>query len=408
MGWHAGCTWASVTLRGASFSLFAAMALGALSASISVTSGCTEDPPFTLGTGGTGGGSADGGAGGAFIDNGAELFGALEAELVANCGECHEPGGIADTPFLAGPDRYESILSWPGIVVPTAEDSLLVTYSVDGNGHTGTNIDAVEGDFQDRVREWLAAEAANISNPIDDGQSIDPITPILGLNVIYLSPLDNALEGVAIAFTAEELTENSLKLANIQVFTTAATGVHLVHPVFAVYPKGEDGSADPVDSFGDLDQRFDENTADPMGVGIVILTNWQAEAKLGLGFELAEPHSAMMGTGGGGGGVVAGGCTAVGEFDDNVAPTLQARCVGCHGGNDAGATGAVDMSDLQTNSALTCAQVKNRVNLGTPANSQLFVTTDPDGNASHPFKFGGDASMWNDFKDDVTVWINAE
>jgi hypothetical protein len=408
MSWHNGCTRRSVALRSSFIQLVGIGALGVLSASVSVTSGCEEDPPFTLGTGGSGGDSSQGGAGGAFVDNGAELFAELEAEFVANCAECHEPGGIADTPFLAGPNRYESMLSWPGIVVPTAEESLLLTYSITGVGHTGTNVDAIEGEFQQRVTEWLEAEAAAISNPVTDGAAIDPITPILGLNVIYLTPLDYELEGVAVTFTAEELTPNSLKLSNLQVFTTAATGVHLVHPVFAVYPKGEDGTVDPVDSFADLDQRFDENTAESLGVGLVILTNWEPEAKLGLGFELAEPHTSGQGVGGGGGGgPLGGGCVAVTEFEDNVVAALQ-PCLQCHGGNNTGATSAVDMSELGSNPAATCGQVKNRVNLDTPAQSQLFLVTNPDGNASHPFKFNGNAGNWNNFMTDVTVWINAE
>lgn len=396
-----------MALRSSFLQLVGIGALGVLSASVSVVGGCEEAPPFTLGTGGSGGESGQGGAGGAFVDQGPEMFAALEAEFVANCAECHEPGGIADTPFLAGPDRYESVLSWPGIVVPESSDSILLNWSITGSGHTGTNVDAIENDFQQRVTDWLDAEAAAIANPVTDGAVIDPITPILGLNVIYLTPLDSELEGVAVTFTAEELTANSLKLSNMQVFTTAATGVHLVHPVFAVYPKGGDGSIDPVDSFADLDQRFDENTADPLGVGLVILTNWEPEAKLGLGFELAEPHTSGQLVGGGGGGVVSGGCTAVTEFEDNVVAALQ-PCLQCHGGGNTGATSAVDMSELGTNPAATCGQVKNRVNLTTPAQSQLFLVTNPDGNASHPFKFNGNAGNWNNFMTDVTVWINAE
>jgi len=35
-----------------------------------------------------------------------------------------DAGGIADTPFLAGPDVYATIVSWPGLVVKDAKVTL--------------------------------------------------------------------------------------------------------------------------------------------------------------------------------------------------------------------------------------------------------------------------------------------
>lgn len=388
-----------------------AVVLGVLS---SVGPGCGEADPFTLtGGGNQGGGSSNsgtGGSGGVFVDNGKELFAGLEADLVTACGDCHETGGIADTPFLAGPDRYESILSWPGIVVKNPDDSLFNTYAITGSGHSGSNLDTAPGDLQARVQAWLEAEAAAISAPINQTPSLDPVTPILGFNAIYLTPLDPALEGVAVTFTAEELTPTSLKLDQIQIHTTSKTGVHIVHPVFAVYPKGKDGSADPSDSFADVDARIDESTSTSLGVGLVILTNWESGAKLGIGFEVVEPYSSGMGGGGGGagGGTAMGPCNAQAEFDASAKPLLQQRCFGCHGGNNGSATAALDMSDLQTDSSAACGQIKNRINTGSPNDSQIFVTTDPNGNASHPYKFGGDDGLFDTFRTQVSLWITAE
>ena len=53
-------------------------------------------------------------------------------------------------------------------------------------------------------------------------------------------------------------------------------------------------------------------------------------------------------------------------------------------------------------------RILNRVDLNNPAQSQLFITTDPGGNASHPFKFGGNAGNFNNFRDSVSQWITAE
>ncbi|MFO0555849.1 MAG: hypothetical protein U0271_46155 [Polyangiaceae bacterium] len=379
--------------------------------------GCSDNGPINLGTGGGDGGSASnggsgtGGAGGVFVDDGKALFEELEADLVTTCATCHEPNGIGDAPFLAPPDRYASILAWPGIVVKNPQESLLLTYAVTGGGHSGSNLDTASNMLLERVTDWLTAEAANIADPIEEAKPhIDPITPILGFNAIYLTPLDPDLEGVAITFTAEELTDTSLKLSDIEVHATSKSGVHVVHPVFAVYPKGKPADADPVDSFADLDTRYDEGTSGPLGVGILILTNWAPEAKVGIGFELVEPYSSMTGTGGAGGGTVGpgGGCSNLAAFEANAKPQLNQRCFGCHGGNNGQATAAVDMSALNNDSAAACAQVLNRVNPNDPPSSQIFITTDPQGNAAHPFKFGGDANQFSAFRDQLTTWIQAE
>jgi hypothetical protein len=66
------------------------------------------------------------------------------------------------------------------------------------------------------------------------------------------------------------------------------------------------------------------------------------------------------------------------------------------------------MSGLGSDDAAACAQVKNRVDLENPGASQVFVNTDPGGNAAHPFKFAGSVAQWEAFKADLGVWIEAE
>ncbi len=381
--------------------------------------GCGDDPPPFSSEGGGGGGSetttssGPSGSGGAFVDNGPELFAGLEADLVSNCASCHEPGGFGDAPFLAGPDRYQSMLSWPGIIARNAQDSILLNWSVTSGGHSGTNLDTAPNDLIGRVTEWLEAEASAIVDAPEEEQpkGVDPITPIMGFNALYLDGLGEEFTGLAITFTAEQLTDASLKLDNLTVYTTTATGVHMVHPVFAVYPKGKPASPDPVDSFSDLDQRYAQGTANPLGVGMVVLTNWKPTAKLGIGFGLLEPYVANDGMGGGGGaggGSTGGPCSAQTEFEQFAVGQLQMRCSGCHGGGNAGATGALDMSDLATDPSAACGQVLNRVNTTTPAQSQIFVVTDPGGNSGHPYKFGGNAANFNTFRDQVSMWVSAE
>jgi hypothetical protein len=368
---------------------------------------CSDAPPSQLAGGAGPTGAGAGGAGGAFVDSGKELWADLEPDLFEACGACHDAGGIGDAPFLAGPDRYASVLSWPGVVVSDPAKSLFATYPISGGDHTGINLDT-EPELFERVKVWLAAEAGSIPETPEGTPFIEPFTPILGFNAIYLNEVDDKLVGVALTFNAEELTENVLELSGIEVHTTAKIGVHIVHPVFGVYPKGGEAESDPVDSFSGFDHKFPESTSEALGPGTLLLTNWQAGAKIGIGFELCDPYTEGGGEGGAGGGGSSGGCNAVAEFTANAVPRLTANCQSCHGGGDPQANAALDMSQLGSDDAAACAQVKNRVSPTNPASSQVFVNTNPDGNAAHPFKFLGSTAQWQAFMADMTIWIEAE
>lgn len=392
----------------------AAAAVLASTSGASLLGACGGEPAaFTSSSSGGDGGSSSGpggtGSGGDdFVDNGAELFAELEPDLMTACATCHQSGGIADTPFLAGPVVYQSVLSWPGIVVRNAAESRFLTYSVTGGGHSGTNLDSAPNDLKGRVQAWLEAEAKAIgSSPTPESPQVEPVTPIEGFNVLYLTPLGEDFAGIAVSFEAKQLTPSTLELRNIQVHTTKTRGLHALHPLFVVYPKGEEADPDPMDNFAGLDAYFPENSSTELGTGIAVLTNWQDQAKLGIAFEVLEPWSSTAGEGGGAG---SGGnaCNDVTAFTNSARNALQTSCGNCHAGGNGQATNALDMSDLQANAAAACGQVKNRVNTTTPANSQIFVVTNPNGNASHPFKFGGNATNWNNFVNQVTTWINAE
>jgi hypothetical protein len=66
------------------------------------------------------------------------------------------------------------------------------------------------------------------------------------------------------------------------------------------------------------------------------------------------------------------------------------------------------MTALTSDPAAACSQIKNRVSPASAGSSQLFITTDPAGNAAHPFKFGGDSGKFDAFKQSVSQWISAE
>jgi mono/diheme cytochrome c family protein len=389
-----------------------ACALGAATAA----GACTPAPDtIDLGTGGSGSGSGGGangsGSGGAAANHGKELFAALQDDLYKACGSCHDAGGIADTPFLAGPDVYATISSWPGIVVKDPKESQLLTYPIAGPLHTYKKIDSDE--YKDTLypalEAWLTEEAKNIVTTMaaDAGKSIPPFAPIIGFNAVYLDALGDAYTGMALTFNALQLDEHVIELDDLEVHPTAALGVHLVHPLFSVFPLGKESDPDPVDSLSNVDQVFDSGQAGALGPGTLILTNWQAGAKLAVAFQKIEPFTTQVGDGGTEGGTT-GGCKDVTSFNDNAAVLLAQNCQGCHGGGNGQAKGAVDMSQLTADPAAACSQIKNRVDTASAAQSQLFITTDPGGNAAHPFKFGGDNGKFDAFKQSVSQWISAE
>lgn len=384
--------------------------LGALASAI----GCVQQPtqlePLTGSSGGTSSSSSSGGQGGENL--GRTLFAGMQAELMTSCGNtCHDIAGLADTPFLAGPDRYQSFVSWPGIVAATPDQSILLTHSVMGTSHPGTNLDSpsLVNTLFPKVKAWLAEEAkVFVEPPPQQGPHIEPFAPIIGFNAVYLQPLGPEFSGMAVTFSADFLTATTLELTDIQVHPTSKAGVHMVHPLFVMYPVNALPKPDEVDSFSNVDQTFDIGKSGQLGPGTVLLLNWEKDARLSLAFEKIEVVLPPDMDAGDGGMDPTGGCKDLASFDANAKGPLQNRCFGCHGGNNGQATAAVDMSALGSDTAKACAQVLNRVNPADPASSQIFITTDPGGNASHPYKFGGNAGTFGTFRDNLSIWIAAE
>ena len=377
---------------------------------IATSQGCAQELPGDLSSLDSATVSSGAGGEGSGQNLGAEKFEAIEPELVSQCGTCHDVGGLADTPFLAGPDRHHAMISWPGVVEKDPNQSVLLTHARMSGGHSGTNLDspALKDTLLPKVQQWLAEESKGIANPsADAGLFITPFSPILGFNAVYLDPLGSQFHGMALTFNADELTVHALALSDVELHTTTKKGLHVVHPIFVVQSlSGTD--PDPVDSFSNVDEIVPLGETRALGPGTVVLTNWKKDARLSLAFEkiqAIEPAPADAGAGGAG---PSSGCKDVTAFTNDAAPKLKSNCFGCHGGNNAQAQAAVDMSELDGDSAEACAQIKNRISVDAPMKSQLFVTTDPNGNAAHPYKFGGSSTKFGDFRTAVSSWISTE
>ena len=365
-----------------------------------MTTGATSGDTST----GSGGGSGGGGGSGPAGATGRAIFEAFQADVVGECGACHKLSGIADAPFLALPDVYSSITTWPGIITRTPTSSLLLTHP-GAVTHGGGMAPDMSKELRVKVLAWLTKEALDIPKPAESTKPyITPFKPLLkgAFNTIYLDPLGKSLESSSISFNAVELgtPPSMLMLTRVEVHPVAETTIHLVHPIFSVYPAGGGEAPDPVDSLSNVDQTKDINTDPALGTGTVILTNWQTDARLGLAFETAEVT---------GEGTPIALCKSISKFVSEVVPQLQYCATNCHAGKEAKPTAAMNLSQLglmPPNEA--CAQVRARIHPGDPDTSDIVVVTDPSKQVAHGYKFAGNKGKYSAFKAAVTPWINSE
>lgn len=349
----------------------------------------------TGGSGGEGGGNVGGDPRAIFEDTVLPL-------LMQECGACHQLQGAADAPFLAAPDPYIAITSYPGIIIPTTSSSLLLTRPADPAHGSGQAPDMSEG-LRDAATAWLEVEAALIPKPEDIGFVITPFKPKVqgAFNTIYLDELGQEFANVSLTFNATELgtPPSMLLIENLEVHPVAEMQLHLVHPLFTVYPSDTVAIPDPSDSFSLVDEVFSLDGTIQLGTGTVILTSWVKDSYMSIAFEdmflvgdFFPPTD----------------CAALEEFSETVAPAMQVCASNCHGGTNAQAQGAMDLSELGSNDELACRQVRARIKPGNPATSQITIVTNPLDPSAHLFKFSGSSSNYNTFKETVTPWIEAE
>jgi hypothetical protein len=377
----------------------------------SSSSGLPDGGTTATGTGGGGGAGGSGSGGGGIPgQTGRDVFAGIEAELVTECGACHQAQGAADAPFLAGPDRYESITAWPGIVVDPADHSTILTHPADVSHGGGQAPDMSQG-LRPKVLAWLKKEVSELpSTEQDAGAYIPAFKPLTGgaFNTLYLDPLGPEFKNMSISFVATELGADPaaptiLQLDDLTVHPVGQAPLHVVHPLFTVYPPGSDGDPDPVDSLASVDQTFLLGGDLKLGVGQVILTNWHKDAYLGLAFELLEVE------GGGGGDAGLSACNSIALFQSNVVPAMQYCADTCHGGLNQTAKDTMDLANLLAMPPdEACVQVRARITPGDPDSSQILLVTDPTKQVVHMYKFQGNLVKYNDFKAKVTPWIQAE
>lgn len=406
----------SVVPRGSFFGALLAISIsGALLGACGPdTTGGGASSTGTVGGGGGSGGAGSGGGGGGAgpaAPTPFELFLKVEPMLKSTCYICHKENGSADAPFLAGStpeERYSSISSWPGIVTKTAAESILLTHP-DQPTHGGGEAPPLPMEIKADTIVWLTAESANAPDAVMDlGPAVKPFKPIGGgaFNTVYLGSLGPDFEYASISFNAKAIggtadDPSMLWLTNITVHTIADKPLHVVHPLFTVYPPGAPADPDPVDSFSNIDQVFKIDSNPTLGTGEVVLTNWKKGSYLGLAFEVIEVYGANPGGG--------SGCKDIATFQTVVVPQMQTCMMKCHGGTDPQAKGTMNLSELNAMPpSAACIEVRARIKPGVPAESQILLVTDPTQIVVHKYKFDGNLNSYNAFKDAVTPWIQAE
>ncbi len=355
----------------------------------------------TGGSGGTGGGGGTGGE--APLDARGFFEQKVLPGLKSDCGACHELGGPADEPFLAEPDPYVSITSWPAIVVKDATKSILIVHPGEGN-HGGGQAPPLKDELKALCLEWLKMEAKNLPDATGNlVYSVKPFKPILGgaFNTVYLDAIDPSLQYASISFNARELTDTLLQLKDLQVHPIEGQSIHIVHPLFTVYAPKSEPDPDPVDSFSGTDQTFTLDTPDlSLGTGELVLSNWKKDSYLGIAFELIENE---------GGGGPATSCLHITEFKEQVVPQLKYCADTCHGGANIQANATMDLSKLDADPPTdACAQVRSRITPGDPEMSRILQVTDPTQQAVHMYKFMGNKNKYQAFKTAVSPWILLE
>jgi hypothetical protein len=330
----------------------------------------------------------------------------VQGPLLMECGACHQLGGVSDDPFLAGPDVYVTITSWPGFITADPSLSTLVTHSEDAS-HGGGQAPHPSATLLAAMQSWLAFEAAHVPVPDGGGSAlIQPFKPFLmgAFNAVYLDSLGASFKNSSITFNATELGNppSMLLLENLQVHPIAGVSLQVSHPLFTVYEPSGAEIPDPIDSFSGFDGSYTLGSDPTLGTGSVVLSQWAKDSRMSIAFQTI---TATLASGG------AGACKDVATFQSDVVPQLMMwPCASqCHGGKNLAAQQQMDLSMIAAMPPdAACEQVRARITPGDPTTSQILIVTNPTQQAVHLFKFAGNLNNYNTFKAAVTPWIMAE
>jgi hypothetical protein len=294
------------------------------------------------------------------------------------------------------PDVYTALTDYGSLLDFESPSSSLL---LNKGAHSGGP--ALEADQYALVLEWIRLEATWRVEVPDEVIETPVVQPVPGPNTIPLDSL--GLPGSTVSFNYQALA-SGMYLTDVSLIA-GPDGATIEHPLFVTW-ENESPSPDPLDRFVELSVAAEPMAASPIGGGYFALANVAPGAGLSIHFRAVRPEG-PNGPGGGGGGLE-GGCKDVVAFSANAAPGLNANCSGCHGGGNGAATAALDISQLGVDDSNACGQVLSRVTLADPANSAIFLATNPAAGSTHPFQFANVQANFDAFQAAVSLWITAE
>ncbi len=175
---------------------------------------------------------------------------------------------------------------------------------------------------------------------------------------------------------------------------------------------------DPVDRFS-TEVKVQPDRMGDVGAGSASFVLFPADGQISWHFDSAGPLATSTGGGDAGmpmgdaGTVRTGGCRNVSGFTANAQPAFMANCVGCHGGGNASAMSAVDMSMMSDTSPTAqqtaCNNILGRFDLSGDRSASLILQMSDYMNTSngHGFHFP-DAASTDAFQVAVYSWVASE
>jgi hypothetical protein len=328
------------------------------------------------------------GEGGSSAAQDQALFDALLPKFNGTCGgDCHQKGLGGAPAYLSLPDPYASVTKFPGIVVATADQSILLTKGQ----HEGPNL---VDPLRTQIEQWLTAESQGVTAMTLPSTPVFDLQP--GTNTVVLSNVAKGITGTSISFVAK-FQGSVLTLSSIQVTPPKSTGVEIAAPMFVVIPS--QGAAEPDNSFSNVDQTFSAGQKAMLAPDVLILTDWSQGAQMKIEFNKIAPAAAVSDAG-------AGGCKALSSFIANAVPAIQGNtCMSCHDTGGSGNT-TFDLSGIDSPSTYgaACDQALLFAEPMTPPNSDIILA--PTGqltSINHPF-----TSAPQSFVTAMETWITAE
>ena len=320
------------------------------------------------------------------------LFTQLQPQLDQKCGgACHQQGTTLSAPkWLAGPDEYKSITSYPGIVTADIYSSKLENRPA--NHPASCLIDPGNEALLTAVTTWLTAEAAAIAAiPLPTSATVDPST-----GSVDLSPAATGITGAKITFTATQQGD-LLRFSNVMLVAPSSTGLHIISPIFVQVP----GSGPEIDNtdYSTTDLTVAAGASSQISP-VFYFQNWVVGSKLKIEFQKIQTATVQ--------GSDAGSsttCKDLTDFQNSAAPSMKANCTSCHAGGNTSATNSMNLTALNNNDyATACTQARTQVNLTTQAQSNVLLA--PLQQVTHPVKVF--ASNTSTGYVQIQTWVNKE